>query len=368
MKIPAILLTALSFATIAVAEEARPATTVRLSPVCKGLKEPIAITSSEAEPSRLYIGERRGTVRVCSEGRLQSDDVLDIEEILSPAENPGLLSIALPPDFAKSRILFVSYTDKQGDTIVGRFPISSSETANEDDLAVVIKFVQPSPHNHRSTIAFGPDKQLYIGLGDVPPHSGLASLAQNQRSIFGKLLRIDTSDPTAYKIPSDNPFAKSDKAAPEVWALGVQNPIQLSFDKGAQRLFFVDAGRAIQEINIADKGKSFGWRVVEGSHCVRSPCSLTSHIPPIHEFSTSPEHKILGGVVYSGKKLPDLQGSYIFAEAGVPQLFRLHSVDGTWHRESIASTSSPVVTIGQGGDGDVYAATQSGELLMVAPQ
>jgi glucose/arabinose dehydrogenase len=367
MKIPAILFSALSFATIAVAEDSRTATTVRLTPVCKGLREPIAITSSEEEPSRLFVGERYGAVRVCSQGKLQSDDALDIEEILSPSENPGLLSIALPPDFAKSKALYVSYTDKQGDTIVGRFPISASETATEDDLGVVIKFVQPSPHNHRSTIAFGPDKQLYIGLGDVPSHSGMASLAQNRRSIFGKLLRIDTSDPTAYKIPSDNPFAKSDKAAPEVWALGVQNPTQLSFDKSTQRLFFADAGRTIQEINIADKGKSFGWRIVEGSHCVKSPCSLTSHVPPIHEFSTSPEHKILGGVVYSGKKLPELQGSYIFAEAGASQLFRLHSVDGTWQRESIASTTSPVVAIGQGGDGEVYAATQSGELLTVAP-
>lgn len=367
MKAPALLLSALSCITVAVAEDSRPANTARLVQVCDRVREPIAITSSEEAPSTLYIAERKGLVRVCANGKLLSDDALDIENILSPAENPGLLSIALPPDFATSRALYVSYTDKQGDTIIGRFPVSTSDTADDDDLQVVIKFVQPSPHNHRSTIAFGPDKQMYIGLSDVPSHSGLTSLAQNRKSLFGKILRIDVSDPNAFKIPSDNPFAKGEKAAPEIWALGIQNPIQFSFDRTKRELLFTDAGRSVQEINIAEKGKSFGWRVVEGTHCVKPSCSLTAHVPPIHEFASAPGHRIIGGVVYSGRKFPELTGSYLFGETGSVQLSRLHLVAGSWQREVLAATDTPIEAIGQGGDDEVYLATQGGTILALSP-
>ena len=367
MKLPALLFSALSFIATAVAEEgAGRGPTIRLTPMCDGVRDVIGITSSEEDPSTLYVGQREGLVRICSHGKLLSDDALDIEEILSPGENPGLLGIALPPDFAKTKVLYVSYTDKQGDTIIGRFPTRPSDTANEDDLGVVIKFVQPSPHNHRSTIAFGPDRMLYIGLSDVPTQSGMTSLAQNRKSLFGKILRIDTSDPTAYKIPSDNPFAKGDKAAPELWALGVQNPIQFSFEKTNHKLLFADAGRSTQEINIAEKGKSFGWRVVEGSHCLRPSCALAAHAPPIHEFTSSSGRKIAGGVVYSGSQVPALQGSYIFGEIGSDQLQRLHLVDGTWKQEAIGATGSPLEAIGSGGDGEVYVATKNGKIFALA--
>lgn len=368
MKIPLLLLSALSFVTMAVAEEGTgPVSPIRLAQVCDGVRDAVAITSSEEDPSTLYVGEREGAVRICTQGKLRNNDALDIEDILSPTENHGLLSIALPPDVASTKALYVSYTDKQGDTIIGRFPLRASETANDEDLAVVIKFVQPSPHNHHSTITFGPDGRLYIGLSDVPTQSGLVSLAQNRKSLFGKILRIDISDPSAYKVPSDNPFAKGDKAAPEVWSSGIQNPIQLSLDKTNQRIFFADAGRAVQEVNIAERGKSFGWRVVEGSHCVKPACSMKDHVSPIHEFSAPSGHRIVGGVVYSGRALPHLQGSYIFGETGLDQILRVHYNEGTWKREVIGTTGSPITAIGQGGDGEVYVTTKSGKVLSLSP-
>lgn len=358
----AVLTLLLSCITTALAQDGSSPTTFRLKSVLDGFDDPVGIASTTAEPSKIFVVEREGYVKVIEDGKLAKRELLDIEAILSPRENPALSSIAFPNDYNTSKMLYVSYTDKQGDTIIGRFPTKKSETVDEESLMVVLKVVQPAPHTHRSSIAFGPDGYLYIALGDAPRKGGGAPLAQSVRSLFGKVLRIDLADPHRYAIPSDNPFAKRSEAAPEVWAIGFQQPRHMSFDALTKRLFLVDSGRETQEVDLVERGKNYGWPALEGTQCASAKCDVSSYTPPLFSYKAPPHSYGVGGFVYNGSKHPSLKGSYLFADSATKALSLLSQSGSEWKKRDIATTTSPVVAIGPGGDGEVYVATADGTI------
>jgi glucose/arabinose dehydrogenase len=360
MKLTALLFSLLWCVTTAVAQES-----FELKPIARGFEEPVAIASVPSETSKVFVVERRGVVAIVENGGRAKRDLLDISAILSPEENAGLSSVAFPPHYAQTKEIYVTYTDKQGDTIVGRFPTKSGRTIDEDELLVALKVVQPYPHTHQSTIAFAPDDTLYIGLGDAPRKSGAASLAQNPRSLFGKILRINVADPSRYTIPTDNPFAKSSQGAAEVWALGFQNPTSLSFDPSTKRMIAIDSGREIQEINLVERAKNYGWNVVEGSACVPATCDMTGFTPPAHAYKAVARGTAIGGAFYNGSSFASLQGTYIFADSHSKTIFKLTQRGSTWTATEIGRASFPIAAIGQGTKGEIYVATSDGTLSVL---
>lgn len=360
MKRTALLLSLLSYITTAAAQES-----FELKPIAQGFEDPIAITSITSEPSKLFVVERSGTVAIVENGKRAKRDLLDIHEILSPQENDALSGVAFAPNYDQTKELYVTYTDKQGDTIVGRFPTKPGQTVDEDALIVVLKVVQPNPHAHRSTIAFAGTDTLLIGLGDAPRKPGATSLAQNSRALFGKILRIGLTDPTRYTIPSDNPFAKRNDAAPEVWALGVQNPLSLSFDPTTKRVMLIDAGREVQELDLIERGKNYGWNIVEGTKCVATTCDLTHFTPPVYSYPAAARSTAVGGFFYNGTSIPGLQGAYIYADSHSKTLFKAVQNGTSWAVHPLAQASFPIVAVGQGTKGDIYVATSDGSLSVV---
>lgn len=363
IRIAALLFCLVAVATTGTAQESRSNDQLSFKTIAKGFDDPVALATLPADPSKLLVVEREGAIRVLDNGKLAKRDLLDIEDILSPEENPALSSVAFPSDYPKSKTFYVSYTDKQGDTIIGRFPSKESEAANEDDLVVVLKIVQPTPHSHRSYIAFGPDGYLYLALGDSPRKRGSTSLAQNPQSLFGKVLRIDVSDPQRYSIPSDNPFAQNKRGAPEVWALGFQQPKHLSFDPQTKRLFLIDTGKDVQEIDLVERGKNYGWSSVEGSQCVAPSCDTSSLTPPLYSY-----HGVaVGGFAYSGDLHKELKGSYIFADTSSKTLFKLTGSGTEWKNSPVTSSPTAIVALGQGQQGEIYAAMQDGTIASLVP-
>jgi len=360
MKLKALLSSLLLSITTAAAQES-----FELKPIAQGFEEPIAITSIPSDPSKICVVERRGTVAIVENGKRAKRDLLDIQDILSPQENAALSGIAFPPNYAQSKELYVTYTDKQGDTILGRFPTKIGQTADEDSLIVVLKVVQPHPHAHRSALTFGGDDTLFIGLGDAPRKPGASSLAQNPSSLFGKVLRIGIADPTRYTIPSDNPFAKRKDSAAEIWALGVQNPSSLSFDPTTKRVMLIDSGREIQELDLIERGKNYGWNIAEGEKCVASTCDLSHFTPPVYSYSATARSNAVPGFFYNGTTIPALQGAYLFADSHSKTLFKLTPSGSAWATTPIARTSFPIVAIGQGAQGQIYIATSDGTLSVV---
>lgn len=361
MKLKALLCSLLSCITTAVAQES-----FELKPIAQGFEDPIAITSIASEPNKLFVIERGGTVAIVENGKRSKRNLLDIQEILAPQENAGLSGVAFPPNYDQTKEIYVTYTDKQGDTIVGRFPTKPGQTVDEDALIVVLKVVQPNPHAHRSTITFAGTDTLLIGLGDAPRKTGITSLAQNPRALFGKILRIGLTDPTRYTIPSDNPFAKRTDAAAEIWALGVQNPTSISFDPTTKRVMLIDSGRETQELDLIERGKNYGWNIAEGEKCVASACDMSHFTPPVYSYSATARSTAVGGFFYSGASIPTLQGAYIFADSHSKTLFKAVQNGANWTTHPLAQAAFPIVAVGQGAKGDIYVATSDGSLLVVA--
>ena len=201
----------------------------------------------------------------------------------------------------------------------------------------------PALNHNGGTIRFGPDGMLYLGIGDGGTandsgngHEPTVGNAQNTNVIMGKILRINplgnNSSNGKYGIPADNPFANGG-GLKEIYAMGVRNPYRFSFDNPTGRLILGDVGQNnIEEVDNVIKGGNYGWAYKEGTfHFNRSDGSIDNNfstIPPglnlidplaeyDHEIGVTPNPNgiaIVGGYVYHGSLIPQLQGKYVFGD------------------------------------------------------
>lgn len=334
----------------------------KLTQLATGLKDPIAVGSLPDRSQKLFIGEKRGRIRIVKGGGFERD-LLNIEEILDPSLNGALASVTFPSNYDLTKQFFVSFSDKQSDTIIATFRAIEGRTKNEDDLQVILKVAQPSSTTHASSLRFGPDGYLYAGIADVREGTDKGANAQNTRSLLGKILRLDVSNVANYTSPPSNPFTKQKTHASEIWALGFQNPTQISFAPATGKLVVIDSGERYQEINLVESGKNYGWNLLEGTSCIKHPCSSPPSTPPAFELQSPP---LSGGFTYRGKEFPDLIGSVIVSPRGTRDVLALTERQGTWIKETLVTVTDPVATLGETQDGELLVATTNGTLSVVA--
>lgn len=412
-------------ATLSAAEPTR----VSLKQIASGLVEPLSYNS--LPDGRALVADQIGTIRLIdSSGTLAEAPVADLTSKLSAInhnafDERGLLCLALHPDFSKNRRLFASYTaprrasapaDYDCTLRISEFTLPAAEPLRIDPASerIVLEVDKPYFNHNGGRIAFGPDGDLYISVGDgggpvgcdignghVPEGNG-----QNTSVLLAKILRIDVSGAdaahgTAYRIPKDNPFADGKAGRPEIYAYGIRNPWAMTFDRGGSHELFVgDVGQARwEEVNIIHKGGNYGWPLREGfdgmnrEHQELPPTSKAEHglkgeplIDPIVAYKNvngwkgDPEALgicITGGYVYRGKAMPELVGHYVFGDwtgtQGTPQgrLFvarRPASGTGRWAIEPLRVTGAGkaygcVAAFGQDADGEIYVLTNGSTTL-----
>ena len=180
---------------------------------------------------------------------------------------------------------------------------------------------QPYPNHNGGQLAFGPDGDLYIGLGDGGSEGDPHDNGQSLRTLLGKILRISPrpAGGKPYGIPPGNPFAGRGDAQPEIWAYGLRNPWRFSFDPATGDLWIADVGQdSWEEIDRqpggSSGGQNYGWNRLEGTHPYHGqPPSGT--VPPVVEYShDGGACSVTGGYVYRGSALPELRGSYLYGD------------------------------------------------------
>jgi len=92
---------------------------------------------------------------------------------------------------------------------------------------VLLTIDQPFSNHNGGGIVFGPDKMLYITMGDGGKHDDPFNNAQNPDSLLGKILRIDVNNREPYGIPKDNPWVA--KAAGRSLAMGIAKCLAIQF-------------------------------------------------------------------------------------------------------------------------------------------
>ena len=201
-----------------------------------GLDEPLSITNAGDGSNRLFITEKDGIIRIVENGTLLSTPFLYLQDISSISER-GLLGLAFHPNYKVNGYFYVNYINSSGDTKISRFEVDSN-FPNIGDLnseKVLMTIAQPYSNNNGGDMAFNPiDNYLYIPMGDGGAGADPGCRSQDSTLLFGKILRIDVDQnmniAPYYGIPTDNPFINLSNVPDEIWALGLRNPLNFSFD------------------------------------------------------------------------------------------------------------------------------------------
>ena len=344
------------------------------------LESPVAFATSKGTDD-FYIAEQKGIVKIFSKGEIKSSPLLDLRKKMAGINRfyseKGLLGIAFHPKFDENRKFYVNYSsDLDKSSIDHKMVLSEFQTSlsNPDKALlqsekIILEIEQPESNHNGGTIAFGKDGFLYIGSGDgggSGDKHGTEGNGQNLSILLGKLLRINIdSDTEPYKIPMDNPFIKKN-ALPEIYAYGLRNPWKFSFDLLNGRLFLGDVGQErIEEINIIEKGKNYGWKIMEGELCYDPPenCNTKDLELPIYSYTHKDGVSIIGGYVYRGSKKSYYYGKYIFADWS-GKLYCLTELNKVWSAIEIKIQNKDtfkwkyINSLGEDTKGNLYILTQ----------
>jgi glucose/arabinose dehydrogenase len=361
----------------------RPAATANVTPqgsvqltveeVARGLESPVYLTAPQNDP-RSFIVEQPGRIRILENGKLADKPFLDITSKVGSGGERGLLSVAFHPQYRANGFLFVNYTDKKGDTRIERYTVSKTD-ANSVDLAsakMILTIDQPYANHNGGLNLFGPDGMLYIGMGDGGSQGDPHGNGQNRNILLGKLLRINVDRGDPYSIPDGNPFAKGGGRG-EIWATGLRNPWRFAFDRGTGLLYIADVGQdKYEEINIAPStaaGVNYGWSTMDGATCFKDDgCNKAGLQQPAVIYNHSDGNcSVIGGFVYRGRKIPEIQGEYFYSDwcnSWVKSFSYANGKAGTprqWFNRGMGSIAS----FGEDGQGELYICSSNGRVYRI---
>jgi glucose/arabinose dehydrogenase len=337
-----------------------------LTPVAS-LARPVAMAVRAGDPA-LYVAEKGGRVRAIRGGTVDPVPVLDLSTEVSTGGEQGLLGLAFAP---AGNHLYVNLTDLAGDTRVLEYAVVAG-TLDLGSRREVLTVDQPFANHNGGNLVFGPDGNLWIGLGDGGSGNDPQDNAQRLDTLLGKMLRVDPrpSGEAAYTVPADNPFAGMPGARPEIWALGLRHPWRYSFDRATGDLWIGDVGQARrEEVDLqpagSGGGENYGWARLEGTLPV-SGTPPPGAVPPLYEYDHSDGScAVTGGYVYRGRRVRPLSGTYIFADFCKGELQGLvrrgHRVDV----RSLGVTVPAVASFGEDAAGELYVLSLQGMVYRI---
>ena len=321
---------------------------------------------------RLFVVEKDGKISVIDKQGQSAQIFLNItDRVNSSGTEQGLLGLAFHPDFEQNGYFWVNYTDNSG-TVVSRFNTDiTTGLADPGSEQITITIPQPYSNHNGGQIAFGSNNGwLYIATGDGGSGGDPQNNGQNLNTLLGKILRIDIDNPSDgknYSIPGQNPFASNqENILPEIYAYGLRNPWRFSFDKTTNKLWAADVGQnRVEEINIVESGKNYGWNIMEGSQCFNPPqdCPQEDLILPVYEYEHPLGKSITGGYVYRGREISPLYGLYIYADFVTGYVWALSGdEDGKVENFTLAETSLNISSLGTDQDQKMYFAAFDGNI------
>ncbi len=346
---------------------------IRLEPVISGLSGPVYLTHAGDGSGRLFIIERTGKIRIVENGTLLPQPFLDITSDVGSSGEQGLHSVAFHPDYVSNGLFFIHYNNNDGDTQIVRYQRDSNNAnlADPTSAKLLYELEQPNHFHNGGQIAFGKDSYLYIALGDGGFAGDPLENGQDPTNTFGTVLRIDVDQGDPYAIPNDNPFVGDMNIPSEIFAYGFRNPWRFSFDRLDGRLFLGDVGQNdVEEVDLVESGKNYGWNTMEGSRCFdpATNCDTTGLTLPIAEYTHSEGNSIIGGYVYRGEELPELQGKYLFGDFSSGKIWSLtQDQNSVWQRDQLFESESDIFVASFGEDeaGEIYVVEITGTISKI---
>ena len=211
---------------------------------------------------KMLITERPGRLRILAEGKL-SEPVTGLPEVVARGQG-GLLDVTLDPAFAKNNTIYWCYSEPReggvNNTAVARGKLVDEAPARVEEVKTIYH-QEPSLASNLHfgcRLVFGRDGTLFVTQGDRSITEGRMQ-SQKMDSLIGKFVRINSDG----SIPKDNPFVGKEGVRPEIWSSGHRNTQAAALHPTTGELWEIEHGtRGGDELNIARKGKDYGWPTI----------------------------------------------------------------------------------------------------------
>ena len=349
--------------------------------VAEGLVNPWSLAFLPG--GKMLVTERPGRLRVLSADGKLSAPVAGLPAVDARGQG-GLLDVVLDPAFAKNNLIYFSYAEpKEGqpgvnNTAVARGKFVDDTAAPRVDELQVIYHQRPSlnsPLHFGSRLIFGRDGTLFVTQGDRSTTEGRMQ-AQTLSSGLGKIARINTDG----SIPKDNPFVGKEGVLPEIWSFGHRNIQSAALHPTTGELWEVEHGtRGGDELNIARKGKDYGWPTIaygieyRGGPITGGVTQQVGMEQPLYYWD--PIIGPSGMAFYTGTLFPAWQGNLFIGGHGTNDLVRL-VLDGdkVIGEERLLKDLQPkperIRDVRMGPDGALYVVTDSAtaRILKLVPK
>lgn len=328
-----------------------------------------------APPSALADPPGPGPVLVATvEGQVLAVDLpsgplevaMDLRDRVQVGGEQGLIGMAVDPDGER---IYVNYTDDRDDTVVRSWALDADGMPVDADGDGILHLVigQPFDTHNGGNLVFGPDGVLWIGTGDGGGSGDPGGVAQDDRSLLGKILRVLPDPDGGVRTVSSNP----DWDRPEIWAIGLRNPWRWSFDRETHRLWVADVGESdLEEVSVVpadDPRTNFGWDHVEGTRPFDGEPS-DDFVEPSITYGRDDGCAVTGGYVYRGTANPGLYGWYVFSDFCGRWVRAVPADDPGADPMELISPVSSVVSFGELENGELVVLTAAGiQPLVAAP-
>jgi len=327
---------------------------------------PVGLTAIPGT-NRLIVWEREGRIWSFENDPATTTKtlVVDLSANTQGWDDSGMLGVALHPDFATNREMWIWYNWRGGQSggtgdlglVIGsantrpptatptrnrlsRFILDENFATTQAGEYVVIDQKDTSVWHNGGGMFFHPEsKFLHITNGD-DTNTGL-NTQRIDRSLFSCVIRIDTDmrggaishapvlrplnevSPTwpRYFVPNANPFVGQPAALEEIFALGLRSPHRMSVDPVTGRIFIGDVGaESREEISVIEPndppGVNMQWSRIEGNTGDLTAPYIGTNKRPIIDYGHGDGvgSCVVGGYVYRGTEFPELVGKYIFGD------------------------------------------------------
>ncbi len=337
--------------------------------ILSNLDSPWAVTT--LPDGRLVITEKAGTLRIVTKAGTVSNKITGFPEV-DDRRQGGLLDVAPAPDFSTSRMLYFTFAERvpQGTlTAVGKGRLSDDETVIENFQIIyrAIPYYDNSMHLG-SRLVFDSAGNLFVSTGE---RSELATRynAQKLDTAHGKVVHIT---PDGNPVPN-NPFINSEGVLPEIYSYGHRNPQGLDIHPKTGDLWLSEMGpRGGDEINLIKPGKNYGWPTI--TYGIEYTGSKIGDGITVHDSMEQPVYywdPVLspsGMTFYRSSVIPEWENNLFIGGLSSKHIARIvldenNKVVG--EERLLESENERFRDVGDGGDGSLYAVTDSGKLYRI---
>jgi aldose sugar dehydrogenase len=341
---------------------------IKVETFAKGLASPWGMAF--LPDGRVIVTERSGRMRlVARDGRVSAP--LGGVPAVAAGGQGGLLDVALSPDFASSKVIFISYAEPRqtggSATSVARGRLElEGDGGRLDDVKVIFR-QQPAafgPMHFGSRLVFARDGSLFVTLGE----RGDRDKAQDLGTHYGKVVRVRPDG----SVPPDNPFIGKTGVKPEIWSYGHRNVQAAALHPATGKLWTVEHGaRGGDEVNIPLAGRNYGWPVItygrdySGSRIGEG----TAKEQPVYYWD--PSIAPSGMAFYAGNLFPEWKGNLFVGALRAQALHRL-VLDGervVGEEVLLRDLGERIRDVRSGSDGALWLLTDNpaGRVLRLVP-